>query len=400
MAPLATKLLAALALAAVPNATALEPWPAKAPTGEGEDLLIELADIVLANDESKILPIPFEMILDRDVGYVGAYPIKDNLTAHTKFESLNTVREVTKGLPPHLSIVAAYVKDNPSVLPQPAPIYRIGGSVGGEQLQHLNGVVSPSSELTVFGWQKNKVNALLQWLQLWNRRNPNYLVLIHSSGDVLYGGCEENIMLYKYHQIVEANGGTPKIVLGAEVSPYPSDMGWSYANAPPHVKSQMSSALESYGLSLTWASAYANCTGGINSICDATPMAKYANGGFIMGPAGDVLQMFMGLSKYVDSESRFFNEYFLENTDKVGLDYSGTMFMSLHNMVKNGELPVEVVNKSIKSKVTNNRVCFVQGNGNSLDALKGLAKTLKDNASPVEVEVPAPVPGPVPVPVK
>jgi len=346
---------------------------------EGQDLVAELAEQVLANKQ-EILPIPWEFSIERDVGYVGEHPILENSTAEAKQESLGTVREIQDGLTPNIPVAAVAIKDLDQP-PAPPSSFRTGGTVGGMDYMHLNGVVNPTADLTVWQWQRNKWFGLKKWLEFWISRYPEKLVVVHSYGDVLFGGCNETTLQYKYDSLVAASGSTTKIVLAAEVSPYPSDMGWAYQRWNESLVNRTHSVLDSYGMSHGWAETYANCSASVpNSQCSSPPRYQYANAGFIMGPANDVYEMLSGLSTYPGLENRLVNEYFLANPDVVTLDYPGTLVLSLHNMVKDGNTPVEVVttggNKSLRNKETGQSVCFVHGNGNSFDVIKGWAEQL------------------------
>jgi len=363
----------ALRLATVASAIAV---PALA-RAEGEDLVVELAEAVLANRQ-EVLQIPWEFDLERDVGYVGEHPLLENSTAEAKQESLGTVREVQNGLSPNIAIGTAYIKDTMQP-PAPPSVYRMGGSVGGLDFMHLSGVVNPTSDLTVWQWQRIKWFGVKTWLEMWISRYPDKLVAVHSPGDVLYGGCDETTLQYKYDQIVNASGGTQKIVLAAEMSPYPEDMGWKY-NMTASLETRRQAVLSNFSVPQDWAEDYANCTGTLHSICSSPPRYQYANMGFIMGPANDVYEMLSGLDTYTGLDNRMINEYFFDNPDLVTVDYAGSLVLSLHNMVKNGETPVEVSTaggaKVLKNKETNQKVCFVHGNGNSFDALRTLATEL------------------------
>jgi len=362
----AIKLSAAVALSFAVSASAIE----------GADYIIESCDTVL-NNKQDILPVPFEMAKDRDTGYPGENPIMDNSTTVVKRASLGTVRDQS-GLEPTISIGAVYMKDSDQSAEPPAS-YRMGGSIGGFDYCHLNGVVSPSSELTAWQWQRSKWFGLKKWLTFYKDRAPTRMVLVHSTGDTLYGGCDENTISAKYDQIIGASPGSPKIVVGGEVSPYPSDLGAKYASGT--AEASRLAILNAFSLGTNWAAAYANCTGELNSICDSTPTYKYANSNFIMGPAEDVYAMLEELTTYTSLANRKVTEYFFEHPDLVTIDYGGILSLSMHNMVKSTGIPVEIGNgqagKQLINKATGLAVCFVNGNGNSFDALKTLAADFK-----------------------
>lgn len=350
---------------------------------EGQLLVRELAEEVLANKQG-ILKIPWIINKDRDVGYVGELALTSDSQGYAKQESLQTIREQA-GFPPEAVVIASVKLPNgqPSA---PKSAYRMGGVVAGESIKHLNGLVNPTEELTVWQYQRNKKAALDKWLEAWARKNADKLVAVHSSGDVLYGGCSENILNYKYNQVIEASNGSSTIVMAAEVSPYPEDLGWKYS-VENWTEQRRLGALATIGVPEDWASTYANCSDTKNRRCNNPPKYQFANSGFVMGPVQSILEMMAEIRTYTGPENRWFNEYFLRNPSKVALDYAGTVALSLHNFVKPGTTgPVEIRNETdsatgvpiyrLFNKVTECCVCFVHGNGNSFDTLKGLAAKL------------------------
>jgi len=340
--------------------------------------MAELADAVLANKQEPLF-VPYKIEKERDVGYVGELPTLANATCEVKLQSLGTPRE-SQGFPPLVAIGTIQIKENggPAI---PPPAYRYGESIGGDFVMHLNGVKIPPSDLVVWQWQRQRHIALKEWLNVWASRVPNKIAVLHSNGDVLYGGCDENTIQYKYDQIISASGGTAKIVASAEVSPYPSDLGQWY-DAKAWTNTARTNMLAAFGLSDDWISKYAECSGKKNSLCGSPAKYQYASSGVLVGPVIDLYNLFANMYTYTGEENRLVNEHYLLNPSLMTLDYAGSLSMSLHNLVKSdGSIPVEVngtgSTKSLTKKEDGNKVCFVYGNGNSFDALKVLASQLK-----------------------
>jgi len=203
------------------------------------------------------------------------------------------------------------------------------------------------------------------------------LMAVHASGEVLFAGCDESTILSKYNQIIAANGGTQTIVIAAEVSPFHADLGYYYDISTAGLDSTRTGALSYLSAAADWATTYAACTSGV---CNSPPKYQFANPGFIMGPVADIAEMLADMPKWADTENRLINQYYLSNTDKVALDFAGTLVMSLHNMKLDANIPVEVELvagiKRFKNKVTQDSVCFVHGAGNSFSTLKALAQDL------------------------
>ncbi|CAK0810875.1 unnamed protein product, partial [Prorocentrum cordatum] len=129
-----------------------------------------------------------------------------------------------------------------------------------------------------------------------------------------------------------------------------------------------------YSLSNTWESSFSNCTDPAAGPCDATPKYQYANAGLIIGPVSDIYEMLQGMETYQSDVNLLANDYYLKNPGTVTLDYAGGLFLSLHNMVNNGNAPAEVqeINgtRALYSSTLGQTVCFVQGNGNGFTTLQ------------------------------
>mmetsp|Transcript_108991 Transcript_108991/g.284186 ORF Transcript_108991/g.284186 Transcript_108991/m.284186 type:complete len:369 (+) Transcript_108991:90-1196(+) len=347
---------------------------------EGEALVTELAEEVLAWESWKVLPSPWETVFNRpsnrDVGSVTEHPIWDKYDTEVFPSSLETSRE-QDGFPPNIAMGRVLIKDSKKPT-QPPPSYRMTG-VGGETVRHLNGMVNPSGATTVWGWQRLRFLAVKTWIDYLATRNTEKIVVLHASGETLYAGCDENTISYKYNEIITASGGTQTIVLAAEVSPWPEEIAWRY-DQYPSITATMSTFLTTVGVDPAFATTYADCTNTTVGYCTTPPKYQYASSAFIMGPIGDISDMFADMYFWSDSENRLVNEYFLHNPDKVALDYAGYLVMSLHNMKLDTNIPVEVQlvdgKKIIHNKVTNDKVCFVHGGGNSFSQLKTLAQEL------------------------
>lgn len=336
-------------------------WPLE----EGApDYAEDLRRRVLSNKQS-VLPLPWQIIEERDVGYVGDLPL------HPKAATEPVEADLLAADPP-LSIVSFKLKDTNQPATPPASVRM--GAKGGKEILHLNGVIDPPAELTVLQWQKIRWMGLKAWLEAEIARRPDRLAVVHSYGDVLYGGCALNATLHKYRQITAASGGTQTIVMAAEVTPWPWALGWRFSRTG-WTALRRTAVLEDSSLADGWESTFANCTDPAAGPC--SPRNEFANAGLIMGPVEDIYEMFSSLGSFGGLDNQLANEYFLNHPEKVTLDYAGVLFLSLHNMVKNGVSPVEVVQgnntKVLHSKTMNTKVCFVHGNGNGFSALQDLA---------------------------
>jgi len=352
---------------------------------EGEALVTELAEEVLAWESWKVLPSPWETVFNRpsnrDVGSVTEHPIWEHYDLQVFPGSLETVQE-QDGFPPTIAIGRSLVKDNKKPT-MPPPSYRMT-DVGGEEVRHLNGMVNPAGSTTVWGWQRIRYLAVKAWLDYWsNSASSEKLIVLHASGEVLYAGCSEATIATKYNEIISASGGSQKIVLAAEMSPWPIELGWRY-DQTGGLATTRTDFLTSVGVSESFASTHADCTNATVGFCTTPPKYQFANSGFIMGPVGDVAEMFNDFYYWSGSENNFVNEYFLHNTDQVALDYAGILVLSLHNMKLDASIPVTVQSssgsKSFTNLITGSSVCFVHGGGNSHDAIKVLAQELLADA--------------------
>jgi len=351
---------------------------------EGEALVTELAEEVLAWESWKVLPSPWETVFNRpsnrDVGSVTEHPIWDKYDLEVFPDSLETAQE-QDGFPPTIAMGRVLVKENkkPSM---PPPDFRITG-VGGEEVRHLNGMVNPAGSTTVWGWQRIRYLAIKTWMNYWSARNSEKLIVLHASGEMLYAGCDEATIATKYSEIITASGGTQKVVLAAEVSPLPIELGWRY-DQTTGIATTRTDFLTSVGVVESFASTYADCTNATVGFCNTPPKYQFANAGFIMGPVGDVAEMLTDFYYWSGSENTFVNEYFLHNTDQVALDYAGILVLSLNNMKLDASIPVTVESaagtKSFKNLITGTSVCFVHGSGNSFDTLRVLAQELLADA--------------------
>ncbi|CAK0842247.1 unnamed protein product [Prorocentrum cordatum] len=311
---------------------------------------IKVYGTVLSNDEV-VLPNPWDVVVntpsDRDVGTVTEHAFAPAYELEVVPDSLETAAEQSGGAPT-IAIRRILVAETRNST-QPPPSYRMGG-VGGQTVRHLNGMENPAGATTVWGWQRNRYFALQAWMAT---KGDSDLMAVHASGEVLFAGCDESTILSKYNQIIAANGGTQTIVIAAEVSPFHADLGYYYDISTAGLDSTRTGALSYLSAAADWATTYAACTSGV---CNSPPKYQFANPGFIMGPVADIAEMFADMPKWADTENRLINQYYLSNTDKVALDFAGTLVMSLHNMKLDANIPVEVELvagiKRIKNKVT------------------------------------------------
>lgn len=373
---------------------------------EGQNAIFELAKTIVNNKEEK-LQIPWWIEHDRDVGYVGDFPVKTEYIPKMSRVSLDTVRD-QKGFPPWVNIGTVKLPNGqPASVP---PWYREKGGKIAPEITHLNGVVSPTAELSTWQYQRLRKRGLDGWLENMVRRFTDRMVIVFSQGTTLYGGCIENALLWKYQQVIKASNTTANIVMAAEVSPYPEDLGWNYA-MEDWVEERRQRVLNFFNVSEDWATTYANCSNTTHNRCNGPhPKYRYANSAFIMGPAYAIRDMMAGIRTYTDVENRYYNEYFLRHPDKVTLDFAGILSMSLNNMHKNGVLPIEIRNGTYTQEVQTfngtmhntkvstkptytiynkesketSPVCFIHGDGNGFAPLKVLAQELVDRFDEME----------------
>jgi hypothetical protein len=359
-------LVLAFLLAAVAGATEL-----------GKESSVTFADEmrlrVQANLQS-VLPLPWDRIEDRDyMGFMAHLPILDGA---------NTTSVVSEDLGSTITLVSFKLQgtDQPA---SPRPSVRWGAK-GGKEILHYNGVLDPSSELTMLAWQKIRWAGLKAFLQAEMAVDTGKLAVISSYGDVLYGGCSEEVISFKYNEIIAASGGTQTIVMAAEVSPWPWSLGWRYSRTN-FTSYRRADVIAAYSLSSTWESSFSNCTDPAAGPCDSTPKYQYANAGLIMGPVSDIYEMLQDMETYQSDVNQLANDYYLKNPGTVTLDYAGGLFLSLHNMVNNGNAPVEVQDingtRALYSSTLGQTVCFVQGNGNGFETLQDMANQMDSSVA-------------------
>jgi len=346
-----------------------------------QDVVLEAAREVVAWKQEK-LPIPYAIEGENDVGYLGLLPINASFKADFKQWSLGTNRE-QEGFPPDVVIGLPVVKESGKPTTPPTVWRTKGPSAGGVSTVHLNGAVNPTAELTLMGWEQNvwqSIMAELDWRATRGASKPYVLV---SSGDTLYGGCSEEELKLKYDAIIAAAGGTQTIVMGAEVSPFPLDLGWTYSLSDVLEKRRID-MLKDLAIPADWATKYANCTDGP---CGDSMKYQYASGSFIMGPTKDLIEMMKDFPMYTSWSNRYFNEYYLKNLDKVALDYGGMLTVTLHNMNADGT-PIQPLLSAgttpkalLMQKALGQPVCFVQGTGNGFAKVKEMAESIVGHLS-------------------
>jgi len=381
---MSTVVSACVALAGFAGAAGISYFVAQAPV-EGQDYVTQCASDVLANNQS-LLDIPWEIDKDRDVGYVGGLPIASWAETEFKAGTLNTGREL-QGFPPEIVIGQVVIKGSQQPA-QPKSDWRMG-AVGGKIIKHLTGVVNPTADLTVWQWQRNKWFGLKKELVHWQKRGSGAkLMVVHSSGDILYGGCSESEIHEKYQAITSAAGPAVKLIFAAEISPNPIDLGWKYEQRTWPTE-RMTNATGNMTGGAGWIEGYADCTNETVGACNSPPRYQFANGGFIMGPVDEIYKMFEspddpanGLESYTAYENRLINDYYLKHSEWVTLDYAGVLAMSLNNMAGTAnDLPIQVSAADSQARIYHKafpnqtvKVCFIHGNGNAFEKLKYLAE--------------------------
>jgi len=353
---------------------------------EGETLQVDLANEVLGNAQVS-LPVPYKMETNtpanRDMGTYTEHPIDSRYEVEVSPSSLQTTNE-QNGVPPNIKIVRMLMRESGNIT-EPPPGSRTGDTPAGQSVRRLTGMVNPTAASTVHGWTKHKYQVLKAWMDA--QSDSSSLMAIHASGEVLYAGCNESTIQSKYDQIIAASGGTQTIVMAAEVSPFHDDLAWWYtsgvffANVNTQRTTFLSRMQNDYGCSGCvehWAETRKDCTNAAHGYCTSPAEYQFANSGFIMGPIGDIDLMLSEMARWDSTLERLVNQYFLNNPDKVALDYTGDLVMSLHNLVPSGVVQVQTdgSGKSFLNLVTNKPVCFLHGDGNSFSRLREMAAEL------------------------
>jgi len=220
-------------------------------------------------------------------------------------------------------------------------------------------------------WTSNyqeKITFLKTYLE--KPENKDKVVVFADGEDVIMGGCQKSELLEKYNGIVKRSGA--KIIFGAELwcfepptqkgLPLP---GWGQCPEP----ARAAWANEAYGEKLD---ERIRLFQDERSLADKTTSLINLNSGFFMGPAGELLEMMKyasdpkmwfklhnGTDYYGDQ--RMYSQYWLENPDKVTLDYGAELTLTAHGF-KNDVWKVDE-SGNVHNAMFNRKQCLVHGSG-------------------------------------
>jgi len=259
-----------------------------------------------------------------------------------------------------------------------------------------------------YSGSKTKTMLYKEWLQAKLQHEPDEIVILLDSGDVLFGGCSEEELYSAYKAIVSASGGAP-VVMGAglDLWPYTLNMPQRYSQATTvqrrrAVQQLLGLSDNSYGqhANLTLCSEYWYP-------CSWPPVYQYLNAGFTMGPVKAIYKVFAemlnepdavtgGWLTYIsDGDGGFFHdqtaaaEWMLTHVDDITLDYTGALSIQMakmNNPVSNKMLFMK--DGMVHNNVTGLIQCFVHGNGPSEVFLPQLRK-MKDESFVLRAAAPS-----------
>lgn len=221
-----------------------------------------------------------------------------------------------------------------------------------------------------------KVHLYLQWLQQHAPQAPNDIVILTDSTDVGFGGCSKKDLLARYQSVSQASEGA-QVIAGADTHIWPPALWRNRTSTIENFnrfESRRLTLLQAFGMD---ASVY----GGTY---------KYANSGFLMGPASVLLNVvscmfqkgrgsgpYGGDGAIKNFDPWFDDQYglilcmFQDTSPRIAVDYSGSIVLDMYGLDAN--LPY-AKDGAVYNRATNTAQCFIHGNGHSfamsqLDAL-------------------------------
>jgi hypothetical protein len=217
----------------------------------------------------------------------------------------------------------------------------------------------------------------------------NRLVAFIDGSDVFHGGCSQKEFMKAYYDIVRASGA--KIVFSAEIV-----CGEQDCNKVPDVpiwasrlgggKDLEGGFWKQYaeGCHGTWTdecAARRDCGG--SAPCADPPAVKFLNSGFFIGPVAEISAMMDWTLLHYDETSVWgdqsaFAVYWLDNPDKVTLDYNGALTLQLSDL----DWSLLEVDKSrgiIWNQGFQRVQCLIHGNGRGIYYMKHLLEDLTNS---------------------
>ncbi|CAK0872511.1 unnamed protein product [Prorocentrum cordatum] len=226
---------------------------------------------------------------------------------------------------------------------------------------------------------RTKNGLMLKWLEDAVQKDPEAIAIMIDGGDMILGGCDEAFIRQKYGQILKASGGGPDmtLVMSAETACFPWDMGWRFRESA--LWEQRRSAVDSQveNLSDDWVVPWSPCGDHKIAPCDgkSSRAYRYPNWGFVMGPVRDLKPLFEWVynngGKKGELDQLRAQWWMLSNPDKITLDYTGSLVLSIHQMAwgrPDSQAPIEIARNEegqpvIRNKILGQPCCFAHGNG-------------------------------------
>jgi len=229
-------------------------------------------------------------------------------------------------------------------------------------------------------WERwiSKVAVPARFFEQEAKNDPDEIVVLADTADVLAGGCNGNELLRRYHATVAAHGPNgPKVIFGAQFRVFPRET--LKFNVYPKLARRRDNVLAGLGLNRTTFLPFlreTRCRKDFYDLCRWPRAYDKLNAGFVMGPIGELHRVFTGAlaqpknkthaismsnrSNMVWNDQLAFAVYMSEHPDQVGLDYGGLLSAQLVY----SENMIHVENGVVKSRVHGSTQCFVHGNGN------------------------------------
>lgn len=209
-----------------------------------------------------------------------------------------------------------------------------------------------------------------------------HLVVFVDGGDVFWGGCPLEEFRSMYHRIAEASGAS--VVFSAEVV-----CGEQDCNKVPAVPDWAGDMAGIANLSRgVWPKYAVGCRGTWNDECAAKrdcgywapcarpPSLKFLNSGFMIGPAKAMADMVSWARKNYEKlsvwgDQSVFASYWLEHQDRVTLDYTSELAISISDMDYK-LLSVDHKSGDVRNMALDKVQCMIHGNGRGRDFLEYL----------------------------
>jgi len=241
-------------------------------------------------------------------------------------------------------------------------------------------------------YYRTKNGLMLKWINETFQKDPGTMAIMIDGGDMVFGGCDEGFLWWKYGQILKASGAGPnmKIVMSAELASFPIEMGWRFRENTTWEQRRSAVNKQVENLPDDWVLPYTPCSDKMFAPCDSENMAyRYPNWGWVMGPVRDLLPLFefvynKGIKGSMDQSRAQW--WMLSHPDRVTLDYAGSLVLSTHQMAHGrpesaGPLEIKMDKRNqpfILNKITKQLCCFAHGNGNGEALIGSLSRQMNN----------------------